>query len=106
MGQDRREECCVREERVFLEFLWSRRCSCRCGRCEACFQSFNGGHPRVAEHCEDRDCEEHCESQRDVHGGERRVRRPVREGFPSESFVRASFDPKQHPFFPPEMKNH
>lgn len=51
MGQDRGEECCVREERVFLEFLWSRRCSCRCGRCEACFQSFNGGHPRVAEHC-------------------------------------------------------
>lgn len=62
----------MREERVFLEFLWSRRCSCRCGRCEACFQSFNGGHPRVAEHCEDRDCEEHCESQRDVHGGERK----------------------------------
>lgn len=28
--------------------------------------------------------EEHCESQRDVHGGERRVRRPGREGFPSE----------------------
>lgn len=73
----------MREERVFLEFLWSRRCSCRCGRCEACFQSFNGGHPRVAEHCEDRDCKEHCESQRDVHGGERRGRRPVREGFPS-----------------------
>ena len=74
----------MREERVFMDFLWSRRFSCRCGRCEACFQSFNGGHPRVAEHCEDRDCEEHCESQRDVHGGERRVRTPGREGVPSE----------------------
>ena len=42
--QVRREKCCVREERVFLEFLWNRRCSCRCERCEACFHSFNGAH--------------------------------------------------------------